>query len=523
MWPRHVILLIILMLVGQEVAAQVYNFENMAAPESKELRGYYMFYVLDEGDNPAKLEFRDLVAHVSRSDMKDAELKEYESLQVSILHYGDPFTLDSLLDKAHFCTEPADVTKDRNAKPGTLLLRTTLGSEVFVQTFRFPASVTQKKPGIKTFKLKKKGAYLLSLSNCGRLSNATVSGSVVITSSYGMLPGSEIKKMNFYALLSVTYAAVAVVWLMISLQYGTHLSRLHWSVASVVNLGLLEVVLKWVYLRDWNATGEKGFWLCSTSLVAATMKSVVTYMLLLLTALGWGITRSDLSNLTILKLQGVGFVYMVLFVTRDFVLSHRLSCALKTSGTLGVLAPAIFLDGCIFFWIFTEIGHRKAELDNSMQTAKVQLFDQLRTAMIMALSFEGFARLLQVADVIEAVDMPFQYKWLLGEGTSHMINLLVVVFLMTKWMPNEKIDFYSSFEQIGQDETGELCGPAVACAEEEDTPMVAEEGRGGRVSPQTIGFSGGRKEEYDNILETEKESAERNGDERRAEKDLMIT
>jgi len=487
--------LVVLMLAGQPALGQVYTFENMLAPASGSLEGHYMFYILEGKGDPATVEFQDLVAHVASHSVKDAEFASYKGVQVSLIPYTDLF---QYIDKDHFCADSADASSNKNAVAGQLLLRSTLPpTSVFAATVPFGEPMTPQKFTLP--KHQKGGAYLLSISNCGWLSNASVTGKVVVRSTHGLLPGSEIMKKPFYGWLTVAYAVAAIVWVVFCLRWWTHLLGIHWSMATVVIVGLIEVSLRYLYLQDWNVTGERGSYLFVATISAATMKSVASYMLVLVTALGWGVTRLDLDHMTVLKVQLVGFLYMTADFLRECVLSYRHSHIIAMSAKLGVLMPVVILDGCVFMWIFNALGKRKAELAN--QSEKRQLFDELKKAMIFALSVGLFARILQIGDFAEVVNIPFQYQWLLGEGTFHIIYLSVLLFLIKVWMPNENSDRYAYSTQIGMEDVGEADGPVCADEAPDMRDAADREESGNRVAPQTFGARNGQG--GDNFLETE--------------------
>merc|ERR1712039_391329 len=116
----------------------------------------------------------------------------------------------------------------------------------------------------------------------------------------------------------------------------------------------------------------------------------------------------------------------------------------------------------------------------------MEFFDQLRKVMVFALSVGSVARLLQVGDFINVLNIPVQYQWLLGEGTFHILFLMVLCSLVAMWKPNENSDRYAYSRQIGEEDVGEADG--CICAEE--APELGEaadkEAHGNRIAPQTF-------------------------------------
>merc|ERR1712007_258501 len=87
----------------------------------------------------------------------------------------------------------------------------------FTHTIPFSPATT---PTDVEFQLSATEVYVLIFSNCGGVSQATVSGSVVVQNPYGFLPGNEYRKMTFHGWLAVAWLVVGVIWLGLSLSHG---------------------------------------------------------------------------------------------------------------------------------------------------------------------------------------------------------------------------------------------------------------------------------------------------------------
>ena len=161
------------------------------------------------------------------------------------------------------------------------------------------------------------------------------------------LPGNEYHKMPFYGWLLLIYVAIAVGWMVLFLRWWEELFNIQHCVTAVVLLGLVEVFTWWIFYNDWNSSGFHGRFLFIIAILASVVKSIVSHMLGLVAALGWGVARPYLDRQVMTKIQAVCFLYIVLDFIRESVLSFRHSHALSLPFVLLYLLPVSLLNGGI--------------------------------------------------------------------------------------------------------------------------------------------------------------------------------
>ncbi|PHJ17735.1 membrane protein [Cystoisospora suis] len=160
------------------------------------------------------------------------------------------------------------------------------------------------------------GIYFLVTSNCGDFKGLTFDGEVSVRNVYGYLPGYEYPKMPFYFVFMVVYFIVCVVWSCLMYRQRTNLIAFHKFMLVVGILGFLESLALFVYLYDYNLRGERNKVLLVTSILVTVVKSIFSYMLVLLGAIGWSITIPVLQKRTVIKMQIVVVLYIILDTVR---------------------------------------------------------------------------------------------------------------------------------------------------------------------------------------------------------------
>jgi len=439
--------------------AQIYQFEEQPVPEGKSLHTMYAFYVYSHQDAPEKtlgspfVKFHSLSAHSTSATRTDADLKDYPGIQLSILPYRDFWTL---IKPDKFCASPEDVAQGYTDHADQLLVNKPPGTNnsdvnLYSYTVRFPAFADQHQSDLPV-PVRSTGVYILVYSNCGNYSEAIVSGSVVVKNAYGFLPGNEYHKMPFYGWLSLIYAAMAVTWMALSLRWWRELFHIQYCIAAVILLGLVEAFTWWIFYNEWNHSGVRGRFLFIMAILSSVVKSVFSYMLVLVASLGWGVTRPYLDHRTIMKVQGVSFLYIVLDFIRESVLSFRHSHSLSLTFVLLCLLPVALLNGAIFYWIFTALSSLMETLKERRQNEKLLLFERLWTILVAALAIASLTLLFQIFDLSRSISIRWHYQWFFADGVSHILFLLVLAAMMHLWAPRTNSQRYAYSQQIDGDD-----------------------------------------------------------------------
>mmetsp|Transcript_49387 Transcript_49387/g.152314 ORF Transcript_49387/g.152314 Transcript_49387/m.152314 type:complete len:524 (-) Transcript_49387:61-1632(-) len=446
--------------------AQIYSFEDVAIPANRSLHTLYAFYVYSQEEAPAGsnnkpfVKFSHFKARFPKGG-RDKDIMAYEGLQLSLMRYRDFW---DLINPQKFCSTWSDVQAGRSEKPGTLLVQKPLGStyssvDVYLHTIRFQTSADAHPRDNKT-DVKSTGVYILVFSNCGDIDEGFVDGTVLVKNSYGFLPGNEYHKMPFYGWLLLVYVGMAVIWLGLSIRWWKELFNIQNCIAFVIFFGLLESFLWYIFYNDWNNTGVRGKFLFVAAILLTVLKSTLSYMLVLVASLGWGVTRPYLDQQVMVRLQVLCFFYVVLDFIRESVLLFRHSHSLSLAFVLLCLLPVSLLNGAIFYWVFTALSSLMDTLKERGQGEKLLLFQRLWKILILALSVATMTLLFQIFNLSRDVTSRWKHQWLLTDGVSHGLFLFVLAAMMYLWAPHKYSQRYAYSTQIsGHEQEMGLGGP----------------------------------------------------------------
>ncbi|CAE8639205.1 unnamed protein product [Polarella glacialis] len=440
------------------VSAQIYQFENVSLPEAKSLHTLYAFYVYSHQEAPERtlgqpfVKFHNLVSHSTDGSKTDVDLKDYSGIQLSILPYRNFW---SLINPEKFCSSQEDV-EAKNAETANVLLAQkpagTPDADVNLYSHSVKFLGADGHPSDQQLPVHTTAVYILVFSNCGDFSGGQISGSVIVKNAYGFLPGNEYHKMPFYGWLSMFYTGMACVWMVLSLRYWRELFHIQYCITIVIFLGLVEAFLWWRFFEDWNNSGIRGRFIFVVAILASVVKSIFSYMLVLVASLGWGVTRPYLDQGTIVKVQALTFLYIVLDFVRESVLSFRHSHSLSMAFVMLCLLPVALLNGIIFYWIFTSLSSLMETLSERKQSEKLVLFQRLWKILIVALSLASLSLLFQLFDLSRSISVRWQYQWFFADGITHVLFCFVLIAIMVLWAPSTNGQRYA-YKPVGDTET----------------------------------------------------------------------
>lgn len=439
----------------------------MAVPTNRSLHTLYAFYIFSHEEAPERplgqpfVKFTGLLAKPGLSPPPgDIKISDYKGVQLSIMKYTDFW---DLINPKKFCCTSEDVTTGAcEAKDMLLVQKPPHTKYQDVDVYSTDVSFTSTPHKDKKMSVRRTGVYILVFSNCGDYSDATVGGSIVVKNAYGFLPGNEYHKMPFYGWLLLIYVALAVMWMVLSLRWWKEMFNIQNCITVVIFFGLVEAFLWYVFFNDWNKSGMRGKMLFILSILSSVVKSIFSYMLVLVAALGWGVTRPYLDRQIILKIQAVCFLYIVLDFIRESVLSFRHSHSLSLAFVLLCLLPVSLLNGGIFYWVFTALSSLMETLRDRRQFEKLALFQRLWKVLIFALTVATVTLLFQIFNLSRSITTRWKYQWLFADGVSHVLFLVVLACMMYMWAPHKYSQRYAYSQQVDSNDhdLGSAAAPA---------------------------------------------------------------
>lgn len=421
-------------------AAEIFHFEDFPLPANKSLQFIRMFYVYakDEsrGDNSAEafVSFEGIRPYSSVSAHSDKSLKEYRGLQLGLVKHDK---LWGLINPDRFCCTYDDIAQNLCRNKDQLMVTKTPGFSdddlgIYMHDVYFPDNDLYT-PKERKVNIKETGVYILWLSNCGNIHGAVLSGNLIVKNSYGFLPGNEYHKISFYRWLGIVYIVLATGWLYLTIRWRSELVKLHSCIACVILLALVESVLSYMFVTEWNSSGEHSRPLFLVSALAASSKSAFLYMIVILVSLGWGVLRHSVESTKYCKVFIVCVLYMAFSVAYEVVNSYEL----MFGSQLSCLLPAGLLSGIIFYWIATSLTTYIGMFRERDQLERLAMFQWLWRVLVFVVGIALVSHIWRIYS-ISGDRTHWRFEWLLTDGVSHVLLCLVLAVLMLLWGPHKQ-------------------------------------------------------------------------------------
>ncbi|CEM16625.1 unnamed protein product [Vitrella brassicaformis CCMP3155] len=447
--------------------AQVYEFRDTPIPDNKQLNVLNSFFVYGKEDSPAgrgggeaQVTFEGM-EFTGKGGGDVQKFRDYVGVELSLMRFTDFW---SIISPQKFCCNEDDIAVGLCSVKDTLIgSREKPMYRHGIEYGPHPARDRQL--------LSQTGVYVLTFSNCGDKKGGTISGKVVVKNPYGYLPGSEYPRMPFYGYLTLAYMFLSVVWFAASLRWNTELIKIQMCIAGVIFLGFLECVLWHVHLHWWNTYGYRIHALFFCAIVLSVVKCIVSYMLVLVASLGWGVVRATLEASVVRRIRQTSIVYTILDTCRLVVLNYGSSHAFNFAFVLMCLFPVSLLNAILFYWIFTSLSALIMKLRARKQTEKLLLFTRLWNVLVMSLIIAAAALIYQITYLSQNVTARWQSQWLLTDGISHLLFLFVLVAIMWLWAPHRHSQRYAYSHELPSDVAEKDTGPS----DPEDIQVWAEE------------------------------------------------
>ncbi|KIO33804.1 hypothetical protein M407DRAFT_229674 [Tulasnella calospora MUT 4182] len=311
--------------------------------------------------------------------------------------------------------------------------------------------------------------------------HAAFSGSVLFQNEfYGQLAASEYPKITFYMVMMLVYTAFAVAWAILCLRHRYDLLPIQNYVSALFALLIVEMLANWAYYRFQNAQGSglaSKIFLFVVSILDAARNSL-SFFLLLIVALGLGVVREELDEMTKCRLLALGHaLFGVLYaVGMDLIELETVSAVLL----LVFVIPLAITMTVFLLWIMYGLTGTIAELSARRQKYKLSMFKTLyRILMVAVLALFGFF-------VVSSMSFSSRYdedyaprswksRWWLLDGFLVLLYMAVFVSVAFLWRPTGNNRRLAMSDELAQDEE-----------EAEDYDLEAIQTRGERAKMEAM-------------------------------------
>ncbi|EFJ12095.1 hypothetical protein SELMODRAFT_182621 [Selaginella moellendorffii] len=368
----------------------------------------------------------------------------------------------------------ADLAREVGCKEGEIIYRNSTDNPSSPRVVRveFDESSTQARMPVEEIVITKTGMYLLYFVHCDpALEAAEVTGKTVWKNPSGYLPGRMTPLVPFYALMSVAYLALGLVWLVQYTRFWRDILQLQNCITLVIGLGMAEMATWYFDYVNFNATGKRPVGITLWAVTIGAVKKTLSRILVLIVSMGYGVVQPTLGGLTskVLFLGGTFFVAsecldVVEHVGRIDEISYRVKLLL--------VLPVAVLDAFFILWIFTSLSRTLEKLQVKKQSAKLDLYrkftNSLAIAVLVAVAWIGFELYFKASD---SDGKHWSSAWIIS-AFWNVLTFCILCVICALWAPSHNSTRYAYSEEISDE------------GDEESIPLTASKMT---IPPEAVG------------------------------------
>jgi len=295
------------------------------------------------------------------------------------------------------------------------------------------------------------GKYFLVMANCnpdGR--NMTVEGTYVWKSKGGYLPGNMFGVMYFLFFLTVVYG-VLFTWYAISMKVHQEstIPIQNW-ILGTIGLGLLESFFKGGDYWVWNEEGTHFLFAMYTGVLIGILKRALSWCLMVMVSLGWGVVRDTLTNMK--KIVSLGIIYAIASAAMEIIeifdiVENEVMSEMEKTGVMDVLQVLTFVVVVInvffFMWILDALSGTMQYLENLNQNSKLMRYLRLRLILILSIFLSIVWVIFNVVNENSDIKILDEGNAWVAESGIELNYLMVMITVALLWQPNPSAKEYA--------------------------------------------------------------------------------
>ncbi|KAI8920272.1 lung seven transmembrane receptor-domain-containing protein [Powellomyces hirtus] len=274
-----------------------------------------------------------------------------------------------------------------------------------------------------------------------------------VANPYGLLPAADFPKLPFYGVLSIVYLLVGVAWMVVSFINWRDLLPVQHYISGVIIFLTTEMAFNYGFFEDYNHWGRGSKALLVFCVVLNAARNSVSFFMLLIVSLGYGVVRPTLGSTMkkCLYLTYVHFVCGVVYAASSLLVTDisiwvLLFCVMPLSTSMTVF----------YFWILNAITQSMNHLQNRRQPVKLQMYRRLwgllvASVVVIVFMFVVDAFFFMNRDSPDWLPKHWRVRWFLLDGWLNILYLLVFLGICILWRPTENNQRYG-LDELAQDD-----------------------------------------------------------------------
>ncbi|KAJ2384042.1 hypothetical protein GGI23_007018 [Coemansia sp. RSA 2559] len=308
-------------------------------------------------------------------------------------------------------------------------------------------------------------------------SKGDFTASVRWINSHGLLPGSEYPKIYIYFSLMLAYVLIAIAWGFMSWKVWSEILPVQNQLFGLICLLAVDMGMNFGFWRYYNTTGSPSMVFSIFTLVIDAGRNSLSFFMLLVVSLGWGVVRPSLGKTMIRCILlaivhfSAGCLYSAGILFRDP----------QESGPLGlVYVIPLSLSMTLFYaWILSAIINTTHLLIERQQSYKLAMYNNLWRLLLVCLVLLIAFSVLNILHTlfyshISIAARSWKWLWFWTDGWLNFEYFAALCVILYWWRPTSQ-NYRYSLEELAGDEDEALEREQIADDHDSfDNPRMGE-------------------------------------------------
>ncbi|CAG8513671.1 14174_t:CDS:2 [Acaulospora morrowiae] len=267
---------------------------------------------------------------------------------------------------------------------------------------------------------------------------------------YGELPAADYPKLPFYGLLSLTYLAIGIVWMTLSIVHWRDILQVQNYISAVILFLMLEMAFNWGYWENYNTYGYSSKFLLGLVAVLNAGRNSISFFMLLIVCMGYGVVKPTLGS-TMNKCRALAaahFIFGIIYAAGTMLINPDTASPL----IFLVIFPLAFTMTAFYVWTLQSITTTLQTLEIRRQNVKSLMYKRLYRLLVFSVSVLGIFFFINMFNYIHREDADWipkywQWRWFLLDGWLNILYLIVFSVILVIWRPtrnNKRYPFPSN-------------------------------------------------------------------------------
>jgi hypothetical protein len=260
--------------------------------------------------------------------------------------------------------------------------------------------------------------------------------------------------MTFYAFMSLAYVLLGFLWFLQYVRHWKDILQLQNCISLVIALGMSEMAVWYFEYLNFNRMGRRPMVITVWAVTLGAVKKTVSWILILIVSMGYGVVRPTLGGLTS-KVLLLGGAYFLAAESLDVVENVGTINDPQGKERVFLVIPLAMLDAIFILWIFTSLSKTLERLQARRSFAKLELYrrftNSLAVAVIIAVLWIGYELYFKATDVLGE---HWQSYWITS-AFWYMLAFMLLIVICVLWAPSQNSMRYAYSEDIGEEDLDE--------------------------------------------------------------------